>query len=76
MTETSRFPWHLVVAAATAIAVGAGVRALLAQLRLFTIVEWGVAVLVGFVAGLVAANVVLARSRRRARDASTQPSAR
>ncbi|MFC7432190.1 MULTISPECIES: hypothetical protein [unclassified Agrococcus] len=65
MLDTRRFPWHVVAAAVTTVVVAIGVRTLLAQLQLFPIVEWGVALLVGFVAGAVVANVVLARTRTR-----------
>lgn len=67
MHETRSFPWHVVAAAVAAVVVAIGVRALLAPLQLFPVVEWVVAVLVGFVAGAVVANLVLARARSRRR---------
>lgn len=65
MHESRRFPWHVVVAAVVAAVVAVTVRALLSPLQLFTVVEWGVSILIALVVGLVAANVVLARTRSR-----------
>lgn len=69
-TRTPRrtvFPWHVVAGLATAMLAIVGIRALLAPLRLFPVVEWALALLVGVVAALVVTNVVLARMRARER---------